>query len=219
MTNTFLTFQKFNDIGVANEIAERLKQSNITYLLEDNKEFFDPSFANNTIEPDISIKIKSGDFSKAQIALEDYYKTQLDNVDKDYYLLTFTDEELIEIITKPDEWGHFDYQLAQKLLRDRGKEVKPEVINLLKVQRIKELAKPDTSHRYWIYAGYISAIIGGLFGIIIGWTLAYFKKTLPNGERVYAYRENERNHGTRMLLISIVSLIIWSLARLYYISQ
>ncbi|MCW3109501.1 MAG: hypothetical protein JWQ09_4007 [Segetibacter sp.] len=68
---------------------------------------------------------------------------------------------------------------------------------------------PDTSHRYWIYVGYASAIFGGLFGIIIGWTLAYFKKTLPDGQRVYVYREEERKHGNRMLIISIVSFIFW----------
>ena len=209
MTNTFLTFQKFNDIELAKEIAERLTQSDIECSLEDNTKFFDPSFANNTIEPDISIKVKPEDFTKAHKALENYYQKDLDNVDKDYYLLEFTDEELIEIISKPDEWGHFDYQLAQKILKDRGKEITPEVAELLKKHRINELAKPETSHKYWIYIGYLSAILGGLFGIIIGWSLAYLKKTLPDGKRVYAYREEERNHGTRMLLLSCVSLVFW----------
>ncbi len=158
MTNTFLTFQKFNDVELAKESSERLKQNDIECLLEDNRKFFDPSFAYNTIEPDISIKLKPEDFLKAHKALENYYKKDLDNVDKNYYLFEFTDEELIEIISKPDEWGHFDYQLAQKILKDRGKEIKPEVADLLKTQRINELVKPDTTHKYWIYVGYFSAI-------------------------------------------------------------
>ena len=216
MLSIFLTFQKFNDVELAREIAERLKQNEIECLLEDSSKFFDPSFANNTIEPDISIKLRPEDFAPAHKALEDYYQKDLESVDKDYYLFEFTDEELIEIISRPDEWGYFDYQLAQKLLKDRGKEIKPEVAALLKTNRINELAKPDTTHKYWIYIGYFFAIIGGLFGLIIGWTLAYFKKTLPNGQRVYAYREEERNHGTRMFLISCVSIIFWAIVRWQY---
>ncbi|MCM5530319.1 hypothetical protein [Parasegetibacter sp. NRK P23] len=214
MTNTYLTFQKFNDLELAKQVAERLKEGGVECLLENNQKFFDPSFANNQIEHDISIKISSEKFSDAHKALDEYYQKSLHDVESDYYLFEFTDEELVEIISKPDEWGHFDYQLAQKILRDRGNEIKPEVANLLKVNRVKELAKPDSAHKYFIYLGYVSSVFGGLFGIIIGWTLAYFKKTLPDGRRVYAYRETERNHGTRMLLISCVSLTIWILLRL-----
>ncbi len=142
----------------------------------------------------------------------------MDGVDKDYYLFEFTDEELMEIVSKPDEWGHFDYQLAQKFLRESGKEIKPEVAALLKAQRLNELAKSETVHKYWIYLGYVSALLGGLIGIFIGWTLAYYKKTLPDGQRVFAYREDVRNHGARILLIASISLVAWVLIRWCYLS-
>ncbi len=219
MADNYLTFQKFNDIGLAKEIAERLKQNGIECLLENNRPNFDPSCAFNTVETDISIKLKPDNFSKANKALEDYYQKDLENVDKDYYLFDFTDEELIEIISKPDEWCHFDYQLAQKILTGRGKEIKPEVATLLKKQRIKDLSAPETTNKYWIYLGYLSALFGGLFGLIIGWTLAYLKKTLPDGQRVYVYRDEERNHGTRMLLLSCISLIFWIIIRLSLLSD
>ena len=38
---------------------------------------------------------------------------------------------LREIIAKRDEWGAFDYALAQKILRDRGQEVAPEELEKL----------------------------------------------------------------------------------------
>src|SRR6185312_4154263 len=100
MTESFLTFKKFNDIELAKEIANRLTQNNIEFLLEDNQNFFDPTFANNTFDPNISIKIKSKDFIKANEALEEYYKDSLSSVDNDYYLFGFTDDELFEIISK-----------------------------------------------------------------------------------------------------------------------
>lgn len=213
MADTYLTFQKFNDAGLAQQIAERLKQNGINYLIENNQKFFDPSFANNTIDPDIIIKLRSEDFVKAHKALDEYYQKHLENVEEDYYLFTFTNDELREIITKPDEWGHFDYQLANKILRDRGKEIPAEEAAFLKTQRIKKLAQPEKEGSYWIYVGYFSAIFGGLFGIFIGWALAYLKKTLPNGERVFAYNENERKHGMTMLFISIFSLMFWIIFR------
>ena len=209
MTETFLTFRKFNDIELAKEIAGRLEQGNIQFLLEDNSRFFDPSFANSTLDSDIRIKLRPVDFVKGDKILEDFYSASLDKVDNDYYLLSFTDEELMEIVSKPDEWGAYDYQLAQKLLKERGLEIKPEVAQLLKKQRINDLARPDKPHKYWIYAGYISAILGGLFGIIIGWTLGYFKKTLPDGQRVHAFGEKDRKHGQNILLIAIISLFFW----------
>jgi hypothetical protein len=209
MNESFLTFKKFKDLELAKIIANQLKQSNIEFLLEDNPKFFDPTFANNTFDPYIFIKIKPGDFTRANEALEEHYKISLNSVDSDYYLFEFTDHELLEIISKPDEWGPLDYQLSKKILTDRGKEVRPNEEALLKEKRLNELKKPESSPEFWIYFGYISAILGGFFGIIIGSSLIYLKKTLPNGQRVYTYGDKERKHGKRMLFISCIFLILY----------
>jgi len=212
MADPFFTFQTFNDIELAKEIGEKLRLANIECLIEDNQRLFDPSFANNSIQTDISIRLQAKDFAAAHKALEEYYKKELDTIDKGYYLFDFTDDELMEIISKPDEWGHFDYQLAKKILSHRGKEVSPELAIQLKHQRIEELSTPAPSDKYWIFFGYFCAILGP-FGLLIGWILAYFKKTLPDGQRVYAYREEERTHGKIILLISVASLIFWVFVR------
>ncbi|MDN5202314.1 hypothetical protein QQ008_13090 [Fulvivirgaceae bacterium BMA10] len=65
---------------------------------------------------------------------------------------------------------------------DRGNDVSDEVVELLKNQRINELAKPEGSQKAWIYAEYIIALLGGILGVFIGWHLILFKKTSPNGE-------------------------------------
>lgn len=214
MNESFLTFKKFNDIELAKEIANRLTQNNIEYLLEDFQNSFDITFANNIFDPNISIKIKSEDFIKATEVLGEYYKSSLDSVDNDYYLFKFTDDELLEIISKPDEWGPFDYQLSKKILSDRGTDIKPEEAKLLKEKRISALKKPESSSPFWIYFGYFSAVFGGFFGLIIGSSLYYLKKTLPNGQRTFMYDEKERKHGKRMVIISIIALIIYSILTL-----
>jgi hypothetical protein len=55
--------------------------------------------------------------------------------------------------------------------------------------------------------GYISAFLGGVIGIAIGLNLWTMKKTLPNGERVYVYNENDRNHGKIMTVVGIIVLL------------
>lgn len=55
-----------------------------------------------------------------------------------------------------------------------------------------------------------------MLGIFIGWFLTTYKKTLPNGERVYEYNENDRKQGRRILFIGIV---IFAIAVIYKFSS
>ena len=82
--------------------------------------------------------------------------------------------------------------------------------------RNDEPATPEPYHKAWIYFGYFSAIVGGLFGIIIGWYLYYSKKKLPDGKSVYSYREWERIHGKQILLLGGILLPIWLMIKIKY---
>lgn len=209
MIDNYLTFKKFNHIELANEIGEVLKANNIDYSIEDNKKFFDVNFSNTSLENDVSLNLKPADFERAHMILDEFYKQQIQTVPLDYYLFDFSDQELLEIISKPDEWGEFDYHLSQKILVDRGKEIKTDIVDLLSTQRNNELSKPELTNKYLIYRGYIAALFGGIFAIMFGYDLAYSKKTLRNGKQVYTYKEIERKHGKRIVLIGVISLIIW----------
>lgn len=213
-TEEFLTFQKFNEHEAASELGTLLNENGIEYLLEDCSASFDPSFSNSALGKDFRIKLKKQDFEKADNLLQSISLKQFDSVDKGYYLFDFTDSELMEIITKRDEWGQFDFLFAQKLLKDRGKEIKPEVVELLKKQRIEELAKPEENQKAWIYAGYITAFLSGFLGFFIGWHLSSHKKTLPNGDRVYSYSQSDRKHGNRILIIGVIFFAFWLTVRI-----
>jgi hypothetical protein len=207
---TFLTFRKYQDPALAEEIAGLLRDNRIEYEIETNDHFFNPSFINDAISQAMTdLKLHPEDFTKADKVLADYYKTQLKLVDKDYYLFSFSDQELDEIIAKPDEWGPLDYQLAQQILSDRGQDMTPERVEGLKQQRITDLKQPERAGRAWIYIGFTSAILGGAIGIIVGALLINFKKTLPNGERIYAYRESDRRQGKIIVGISVISIFCW----------
>lgn len=211
----FLTYQKFIDKDAAIELAEILKSNNINYLIEDHSAPFEPTFVNNELTKEYRIKILQKDFSKADSLLLKISMTEIENVDEDHYLFEFSDEELMEILSKSDEWSKFDYLLAQKILKHRGHEVNDKLLQSLRKQRIEELAKPGDNQNAWIIVGYISALLGGLLGIFIGWHLLSHKKTLPNGERVYGYSVGDRKHGKRILILGFVFLFIWIFARFW----
>jgi hypothetical protein len=209
MGEDFVTFQKFNDQYSAKQFGKLLSGQNIKYVLENNSLSFDPTFANNSFGTEYCIKIKNEDFEKVNAILEAKSEIEISEIDKDYYLLSFSDEELIDVIAKSDEWNKFDVSLAKKLLRDRGKEITSLQIEEIKKRRIAELSKPEKSQEGYIILGYITALLGGLLGIFVGWHLLTYKKTLPDGNRVYVYSEKDRKQGNRILILGSVFFIFW----------
>ena len=109
MNEPFIVFQSFYDISLAQEMAEKLKQNDIPLEIEDTSSPIDPVIIGSGLDAEIRIKLRQQDFNKAHSVLEEYYTDQLDTIGKDYYLYDFSDQELIEIIEKPDEWGVLDY--------------------------------------------------------------------------------------------------------------
>lgn len=137
----FQTFQQFNDPGLASAVADKLQAQQIDCVVEKVKPLLEPGFFRNTVEQTIHLKVRVDDLDKAHKALEEYYQRRLQDVEPGYYLLSFTDKELLEILVKPDEWGHFDYVLARALLAERGLEIPDETIVQLKQQRLLQLAR------------------------------------------------------------------------------
>lgn len=204
----FVTYKKYNEQERVESLIKIFKEQGIDFEIAEDRDSLDSLYGSNHLTKYYYVKIKQNDFAKADSILLTLSEKELETVDKDHYLYSFTDQELFEILSKPDEWNEFDYQLSKKILKERGKEINTETIELLKKQRISDLSKPDEGHRSWMYAGYVFALLGGLLGIFIGWHLSTFKKTLPNGQRVYGYTENDRKHGNRILIIGLIMFFI-----------
>jgi len=120
MNEEYLRFKLFTDKTTAEDFAEVLKQNAIDYKIEEDSLVFDASFANHPLARDYVIAIKQSDFKNASNAYDEYFAKQLNDVPADYYLLQFSDDELLDILARPDEWGAFDYQLATELLKKRA---------------------------------------------------------------------------------------------------
>lgn len=215
MQQEFLTFQKFNNIESAKALADFLVENNIAYEIDDERNYYDISYSFNKHDFDIRLKIASADFEKAYAAIETYYASELNNVEEDYYLLEFTNDELLEILNKPDEWGVFDYLLAKKILTNNGIDISHAVE--LKKQRVDALTQPLKSPAIWVVLGYLSAVLFFVWFYIIGIalsvgvTLVFLKRTLPNGKSVYYFDNASRANGKAILIIAITLFIAWAI--------
>lgn len=209
------TYRKFIYEDDALELLEILKQNHITYELVNNSSQLDSNFGGDINTKQFELKIHKEDFEQAEKLEEKLVQNEIENVDENYHLFDYSDEELIEIVMKKEEWSKFDYLLAQKILKERGKEVNPELINVINKQRIKDLATQETSPTWLIIIGYVSAILGGLLGIFIGAYLMYYKKALPNGDRMYGFNRNDRSHGQNILILSAIAFFVWMGIKLF----
>lgn len=204
-----LTYRRFVEREQAEAFVQILAANNIGFEMEEYSAALDSVYVGqNTFDAKFHVKIKGEDFGRADAVMLRESDQAIAEIGSDHYLYQFTDQELYDVISKPDEWSELDYRLAAKILKERGKEVGQQKIEELKAERIKELAKPDESHGIWIVIGYISALMGGLIGIFIGWHLSVHKKTLPDGRRIKAYSKGARQHGTTILIIGLIMLTV-----------
>jgi hypothetical protein len=223
-------YKKYSDKNQAIELIELLQGFNIEALLEEDAFSVDLTRSNNAANKDYIVKLKTGDFTKADEILMQIAAQEISNVDDDYYLFGFTDDELIKILSKPDEWGEFDCLLAQKILKERGKEINPEILKLLRKNRIEGLSKREVSPANWIILGYISVVFGGMLGIFLGYIpavsggllgifLGYYlyaqKRTLPDGKRVYLFSDTDRKRGRNLFIVGVICLILWIIYNLF----
>ena len=219
MEDNFATYRKFIFKDDALDLIEILKEHRIDFILSDNSSRLDSTFGNDDNTKQFALKIERANFKKVEELEEDLISKSLDNVNKDYYLFEFSDEELIEIVLKSEEWSKFDYLLAQKILKERGKEVNLDLIKAINKRRIDDLKTEEASPKWLIYIGYLFSVLGGFIGIFIGLYLMNYKKTLPNGETIYGFGTEDRKSGKNVFICSIIGVIFWFIVRLILINR
>ncbi|MET4073711.1 hypothetical protein [Hymenobacter sp. UYCo722] len=205
---SFLPYQSFASEIVAQPLLELLERHQILVETGWAKPDFDVSMANNATETRFIVRLQPSDFEQARQLEEAENDLLVQQPAPDHYLFGFTDDELFEILVKPDEWNSYDVSLARHMLRLRGREVSSDTVRLLRRHRVAEMAKPEPSQKTWIVAGYLFAVLGGFLGIIIGWHLHFHQRILSDGTRVRAFSPRDRVHGFRILLLGIFGVFI-----------
>ncbi|WP_448702238.1 hypothetical protein ACFGVR_07900 [Mucilaginibacter sp. AW1-3] len=210
MEPEFLTFRKFSDMAFAGGLTDLLDDNRIPYQVETSPLIVNPLLASGAeLSLEYIIKLQPQDFNTVNTLLEVYEEKAVEEVEPDHYLFDFTDEELHDVLKNNSKWSAFDQVLARKILDERGAPVTDEQIEEYREEEIELLSRPEESEATWIIIGYLSAFLGGFLGIFIGAMMWKFKKTLPNGERIYAYTDTSRING---LIILIIGIIVFAIA-------
>lgn len=207
MSHSYSTFKKYPDAKQARALQEFLLENGVECIFIDASPQLGSSFSSDLLQ-EYELKLHPDNFEKAEALLEKQAETMITDLPEDYYLLSFTDEELHDVVLKHDEWNEFDYLLARKLLEERGKAIDEAHLKTMRVERLNELSKPEAINGIWIGIGYVMALAGGFFGFITGYVLMASRKTLPNGAMVHTYDEGTRKHGKIMLIISVAIMAI-----------
>lgn len=207
MEDKIIDYKKFFEQESFLSFSQFLKENGIYFETSQEMPNMYHSSA-SVISTEYYIKIKQSDFEKANNLVNEWSKKEIENIDPEYYLFSFTDEELYEIIMKPDEWSAFDYQLSKKILKDKGKQIDEALVSKIKKTRIDELCKHEDYPKNMILVGYVVSFLGGILGIVIGYMLFFSKKSLPDGSEIYTYDSKARNHGQWILFISILAIIL-----------
>jgi hypothetical protein len=205
----FILLKKFNTPEEASTVIELLEKNDIEFQIEKDDAIQETVFIGNTFESEMHIKVKPEDMESAQQLLQELVEINAESLDKDYYLLNFTDTELTEILQKPDEWSYNDYLWAQEILKQRGKGVDLAILEDWKKQRLVLLSQPEKISGNYIFSAYLFCLLGGIVGLLMGLHLQNANKTLPNHQKVLTYDENSRKQGNAIKWTGVFFLLIW----------
>lgn len=207
------TFREVHDLGEARSLAPKLEQLGFKPALSKPGPPAGEAIM-GTGAVTYQVLLDRREFARAEEALETDNGGQAD-VPPDHYLLNFTDQELEDVVIKIDEWGPDDRRWARTILSDRGKPMSDDLVASMRQQRMDGLAQPAPPQHVLILLGYLLCLLGGVLSVAIGYLLNTLKKTLPNGERVYVYREQDRRHGKRIFFLGLAVSIPLAIIRIY----
>ena len=164
--------------------------------------------AEDAMQYKFMLMVAEDDFERSQNELHSHIAEYFRNAgsEENTLLNEFNDEELLDVIKKPDEWAVEDIVMAQTLLEKRGKHVSDEVVEAYRSKRLEEVRKPKFGGYGTIIIGYIFAFLGGIIGIFLAASLLG-KKRIFNGEKVNVYDKATRTNAIIYLIISILDII------------
>ncbi|PZF70893.1 hypothetical protein [Taibaiella soli] len=221
-----LTFQRFETLEEAEGASKLLQTEGIPVEIENVHGILDSNFIGKEYGNNVFLKIPQEDFNRARQLLIDHTPVDISTVDKDYMLFSLSNEELEEVLAKPDEWGAYNYNLAKAILQQRNVSVDNKNIETLREERIQQMAEPKTIDSFWVMLTYalvvlcliktflLSFVWIGIFWMVPvycavwGWAVSRTRKTLPDGNRIFAYDTPSRKHGNIIFLGGIITVLL-----------
>ena len=153
----FSALAQFTDQKEALELSSLLKDNDILFIIE-----------KDAVAPVISysVHIRECDFEKAITLMRNFSPT-IQTANYSYYLYEFKDQDLIDLIANPAKWSKFDFELAQSLLRSRGRAVSVKESQRLKTTRVEDFSVPVEKKRFKMTTALVAVTVAALIIVLI----------------------------------------------------
>lgn len=214
---SFVTYKKVYDKVELDSFLYLLKTNDIPFEVEDVLRNFNPAMTPRDGSIEMRIKILSSHFDEVRRIESEELKPLLDNVESDYYLFSFKDSELQDVIKNNTEWSLFDVLLAEKILLENDSKVTPTEIELLKNEIFNELTTEKKLDIFQLIITYSITILLPFVGLIFGYFYMTHKQTLPNGEQKYVYDKQSRFHGKVIAILGAIQLIFVFISLVFFV--
>lgn len=191
------------------QLTRILDAAGIAYQRSSLPAMFDPGKMGTGDDAQVIVSVSRNLYAAARAAMEAAY-VKID-LPENHYLLTSSDEELIEIVGQSSEWSAFDVAHARLLIGKRGIDLKK--VEDQKTEHLHRLQRGRRASKQLIFFGWLFSILGGLIGFGIAWSLSHMKEKTPHGE-FFTYDEESRVVGRKMLRLAMAVIAAATVLRL-----
>ena len=175
-------------------------------VLEEAQEYFDAIIGSNTAELYYIIRLLSVEFKEADTII--YNEIKKNGVPADYFLNTYTKEELNDVVANPDKWSKQDIGVARIIGEENGWNISYETVQQQAANRFEQLKQVNLKWHVLLLL-YTLCVFAFVVSFIVGPLLYLLKHPDFNGEQQYYFSDETRTHGIFLFLVSIASTAIW----------
>ncbi|GAB4408264.1 MAG: hypothetical protein OHK0039_11220 [Bacteroidia bacterium] len=208
---TFITLRTFASQADALPLLQLLENNGIAYRLEDQGRQFDPFFAFNEVGARVLVQVRRRERKQAEELLLRIAELYFTGLPKRHFLLSFSDDELRDVLAQPDQWSQEDLVAARYLLRERGAGLTDREIDDLYRARIAAIRQPRKGDAAGLQLGWFTALALGPLGIITGYSYYQLQATDPEGDTYHVYDPGTRRAGRNMMLTGAATTLLAAL--------
>lgn len=205
----FITLREFHDQSSLDEITVLLQGHGIACKTEDTRPRFDVTFAYNDTTRIYRLLVPKEAFDTAKKLLEEQDTKTMEQLPSEYYLFSFTNDELLEILIFEERWNPFDVRLARHLLLERGMSADEAQIKRQREAILHRSTESSSGNGYQlVIAGYVLLVLGLIGGLFIALYLLTARQRNGNAKKRYLFPPSVRMHGKIMLAITLIVLLL-----------
>lgn len=206
----FIQYQQFATPAAAQDLLALLEEHDIPFQTSRSTTGSQNALSLDHGPQVFWVHLRPADSARADELQDEENRRLVADADPAHYLFEFSDEELLEVLARRSEWSRYDVQLAEHILHQRGRGTEVLGLQQLRTAQGNPLPPPERSRPGWLVWGYVTALLGGVVGLLLGWHLYSSRETLPDGRQHYTFSAQDRVHGLWIMCLGIVALLGWT---------